>query len=346
MNYTLLGFWNTNRVLSSQGRMKKVQMLIAIVSLAMLTACGGSAVESTKKTDVDATVKQSEVNIPEVDDKVFKIGEKVVVEGKYAITLLSVKATDQRIEFSEMEVSQVLIIDYLYENLSNSDEDIYISEYNFKIVDSGGNMMDSYPVSGVNIPAYTPVGAKSLSSMAYGTVTESNSVKVLYYDNFFSSDAIAEFELNVGDTVDYSLDGTLPNYSKMYKVGDIIELKTDEGAYTLSVDKVEKTSDRNQFDDSNPADVFKITYTYSNISLADNLYISEYDFGLVDSTGTMGFSYPGSTSKYPNETVKGAKCTAEMTLASHTSGDKLILTYRDNFFSDSADVYIQVDKID
>ena len=325
--------------------MKKVQMLIAIVSLVLLTACGGTAVESTKKTDGDATVKQTEVKAPEVEDKVYKIGEKVIVEDKYSITLLSIRATDQRNEFSDMEVSQVLIIDYLYENLSNSDEDIYISDYNFKIVDSGGNMMDSYPVSGVYIPAYTPVGAKALSSMVYGTVTESNSVKVLYYDNFFSSDAIAEFELNVGDTAEYSLDGTLPTFSKMYKVGDIIEIKTEEGAYTLSVDKVEKTSDRNQFDESNPQEVYKITYTYSNISLADNLYISEYDFGLVDSKGTMGFSYPGSTSKYPNETVKGAKCTAEMTLASHSLGDKLILTYRDNFFSDSADVYIEVDQI-
>jgi len=91
-------------------------------------------------------------------DKVFKIGEKCVVADKYAITLLSIKATDHRNEFSKKEVSQVLIIDYLYENLSNSNEDIYISEYNFKIVDSGGNMMDSYPVSGVylRIPQLAP----------------------------------------------------------------------------------------------------------------------------------------------------------------------------------------------
>ncbi|MGB4589745.1 MAG: hypothetical protein WBI17_11005 [Clostridiaceae bacterium] len=330
--------------------MKKAKMLVAILSLAMLTACGGTAVESTSKTDGDATVKETEVKenevkTPEAVDKVYKIGERVVVEDKYAITLLSIKATDQRNEFSETEVSQVLIIDYLYENLTNSEEDIYISDYNFKIVDSGGNMMDSYPILGIYVPAYTPVGAKSLSSMVYGTITESKSVKILYYDNFFSSDAIAEFELNIGDTVEYSLEGTLPTYNKMYKVGDIIEIKTNEGDYTLSIDKVEKTSDRNQFDESNPADVYMITYTYSNISLADNLYISESDFGLVDSTGTMGFSYPGSMNKYPNETVKGAKCTAEMTLASHTSGNQLILTYRDNFFSDSADVYIVVDKI-
>ena len=323
--------------------MKKGKLLITILSLAMLTACGGTAVESTTKTDGDATVKQSEVKTKEVEDKVYKIGEKVVVEDQYAITLLSIRPTEQRNEYSDKEVSQVLIIDYLYENLSSSDEDIYISEYNFKIVDAGGNMMDSYPVMGLHTPAYTPVGAKSLATMVYGTVTESKTVKVLYYDNFFSSEAMAEFELNVGDSVEYSLEGTLPTYNKMYKVGDIIEIKTGEGAYTLSIDKAEKTADRNQFDDSNPAEVYKITYTYSNISLADNLYISETDFGLVDSTGTMGFTYPGSTNKYPNETVKGAKCTAEMTLASHTAGEKIILTYRDNFFSDSADLYIQVD---
>ena len=325
--------------------MKKLKMLITILSLAMLTACGGTAVESTKKTDGDATVKQSEVKTPEVEDKVYKIGEKVVVEDKYAITMLSIKATDQRNEFSDKEVSQVLIIDYLYENLSNSDEDVYISEYNFKIVDAGGNMMDSYPIMGMHVPAYTPVGAKSLATMVQGTVTDSKTVKVLYYDNFFSSNAIAEFELNVGDSVGYSLEGALPAYNKMFKVGDIIEIKTGEGAYTLSIDKAEKISDRNQFDETKPADVYKITYTYSNISLADNLYISESDFGLIDSSGTMGFTYPGSTSKYPNETVKGAKCTAEMTLASHTSGDQIILTYRDNFFSDSADFYIQVDQV-
>lgn len=325
--------------------MKKVKMLITILSLTILTACGGTAVESTKKTDGDATVKQSEVKTPEVEDKVYKIGEKVIVKDKYAITLLSIKETDQRNEFSDKEVSQVLTIDYLYENLSNADEDLLISEYNFKIVDSGGNMMDNYPVMGLYTAAYTPVGAKSLATMVYGTVAESKTVKVLYYDNLFSSDVVAEFELNVGDAVEYTLEGTLPTYDRMYNVGDIIELETDKGAYTLCIDKVVKTSDRNQFDDSNPADVYKITYTYSNISLADNLYIYESDFGLVDSSGTMGFSYPGSTSRYPAETVKGAKCTAEMTLASHTSGDKLILSFRDNLFSDSADVFIMIDQV-
>ncbi len=39
----------------------------------------------------------------------------MVIDDKYALEILAVQETDERNQYSEKEVAQVLIIDYLYE---------------------------------------------------------------------------------------------------------------------------------------------------------------------------------------------------------------------------------------
>lgn len=332
-----------------------IRLLTIIIILSLLfTGCGGTEVTSIQKTETDAPQREvtnsenAEEQVSEppeiekpVEQKIYGIGERVVVDDMYAITIVGVQETDSRNQFSEKQVSQVLIIDYIYENI-NLAEDLYISDMNFKFVDANGNMCDSYPASVVYSPEHTPTGAKCLSSMAIGTLSNSSAIKVLYYDNMFDSKSKAEFSLNVGEYAEPTLQGEIPNYDNVYNLGDIIEIKTESGDYTLSLDSVELVADRNQFSDKEPKEVYKIAYIYSNISQEDNLYISEMNFRVIDGNGNMAFTYPGNVTNYPQETIKGARCSAEMVFGTYTESSAMIFCYTDNMFSEASDIKILV----
>ena len=79
---------------------------------------------------------------------------------------------------------------------------------------------------------------------------------------------------------------------------------------------MEETKDRNEYSDKNPAAVYVVTYTYENIGyvdeegIMDGLHVSLED-GIVDSTGKMGYSYPGDVTKYAQSVPVGAFCEAQ-----------------------------------
>lgn len=326
--------------------MKKTGVALMLILMLGVTGCG-SSVESVKKTDSDAPIQGETENTkaekPE-EDVVYTIGDRIVFDDDYALTIISVKETDERNEFSEKEVEQVLIIEYLYENLS-SDDEIYISEMEFKLVDEGGNMMDTYPVDAAHSPEYTPKGAKTLASFAVGTTSKSQKIDMHYYDNFFSSSSDCTFSLPVGEAVEVSMEGVMPKFDNTFKLGEIIEVSTDEGKYTVTIDSVRKTDERNEFEKRNPEAVYEIGYTYSNISMEDPVYITEYSFTLIDEHGNTGYSYPIFSDVYPSETVKGARSKAVMYLAAHKDSTNIILTFKDNMFNSSSDCYISLDGI-
>ncbi len=325
--------------------MKKPMITVMVVAMIFLSACG-SEVESVKKTDQDAPSRseEKEESMDEVEKEeiIYKIGDRVVFDDEYALTIVGVTETEQRNEFSEKEVEQVLIIEYQYENLS-SDDEIYISDMEFKLVDEGGNMMDTYPVEAFHSPEYTPKGTKTLASFAVGTTESSGSIVMHYYDNFFSSNSICSFNLIVGETMDVNLQGELPTYDNTFKLGEIIEVTTAEGEYTITIDEIKKTKERNEYDQRKPEVVYEIKYTYSNISMDSTLYIDDYSFTLIDEQGNTGYSYPNFSDVYPSETVKGARSTAVMYQAAHKDSNKIILSYKDNMFNDVSDFFIELE---
>ena len=326
--------------------MKKVSLvLVTVIILSILTGCGGTDVTSVEKKDSETVMETNIINEKgskqeEDNQKIYGLGERIIVDDKYALEIIGVKETEERNQFSEKEVAQVLVIDYLYENIGEKIEDIYICDMNFKFVDDGENMCTTYPVDGEYGPEDTPLGAKTLSSMTIGTIEESKKIKINYYDNAFDSKPTGQFEIEIGDSIDPKLEGEIPEYEGMFDLGDIIEIKTEEGDYTLSIDSVELVKDRNQFSQKKPKNVYKIKYTYSNISKEDELYISDMDFRVIDGNGNMAYTYPGDIVNYPQPTIKGAKCSAEMIFGTHTEGDTLILCYTDNMFSDTSDLNI------
>ncbi|MGG7058967.1 DUF5105 domain-containing protein [Clostridium tertium] len=104
--------------------------------------------------------------------------------GNYNLTIEGARATEERNEFSDKEVNQVVMLDYTYENISFGEKDgsdLYISEYDFQVLDDEGNVLDTYPVSDENrYPKATPVGGKCKASATFGVPTDSKNLNVTF----------------------------------------------------------------------------------------------------------------------------------------------------------------------
>lgn len=126
------------------------------------------------------------------------------------------------------------------------------------------------------------------------------------------------------------------------------ETWTVDGQWAVTIDSVTEIAERNPYSDKNPAAVYLIDYTYTNLGytsdILDGLYI---DFSLaqvVDSTGLMGYSYPGSIENYPQSVPVGATCKAQSCIGVDNAGDfKIMLSeYDGNFEKHSATFNIDV----
>ncbi|HEL9515080.1 TPA: hypothetical protein U0J40_002730 [Listeria monocytogenes] len=116
----------------------------------------------------------------------------------------------------------------------------------------------------------------------------------------------------------------LPPTLKEYGVGDVQEI----GGIKVTLTSVEKTSERNQFDDTNPKNVVKISYKVENNSGAE--YFVDSDIDVYDSKGTMGERYPldNTTGKIPD----GKNMNADFHAGVNESGNIEIIF---NLFSDA-----------
>ncbi len=101
------------------------------------------------------------------------------------------------------------------------------------------------------------------------------------------------------------------------------ETWTVDGEWEITVESVEETSYRDEYSELEPAAVYVLTYTYTNLGYDWDdwgLYIS-LDGGIVDSEGYMGYSYFVDVSYYPTETPVGATCRAQVGIGVDHPGD-------------------------
>ncbi len=95
------------------------------------------------------------------------------------------------------------------------------------------------------------------------------------------------------------------------------ETWTVDGQWTLTIDSITETKDRNEYYDKTPTQVFLIDFTYENLGyqdkkgLMDGLFFDLSSGQIVDSKGFMGYSYPGDIINQAKETPVGAKCKAQ-----------------------------------
>ena len=115
--------------------------------------------------------------------------------------------------------------------------------------------------------------------------------------------------------------------TKTYGVGDTWEV---DGQWKMTVDSVESTDERNEFEESDPAQVVVVRYHYENIGyedsdgIMDGLYLSLDSGQVVDAEGNMCSEYPlGSLDEYAQETPVGAKCEAATAFGLKAEGNEL-----------------------
>ncbi len=126
--------------------------------------------------------------------------------------------------------------------------------------------------------------------------------------------------------------------AKTYGLNDIVTITTKSGEkYEMQITAIKEMSERNQFSDINPAQVFLIDYTYKNI-IGEDLYISDMNFQIIDEQGEMGGTYPNTITNYPQSTPEGATCRAQMILYTNNKSNYITLIYKDNMFNDKADL--------
>lgn len=141
-------------------------------------------------------------------------------------------------------------------------------------------------------------------------------------------DKIAELEAQVKEmqaTIE-ELQAELAKYTEgtnqeEYKIG---ETWTVPGQWALTINSVEETADRNEYEERQPGAVYIVSYTYENLGYEDEymdgLFLN-IEFGkIVDSSGKMGYAYPGNVTMYPNEAPVGAVCDAQACIGVENPG--------------------------
>ena len=119
-----------------------------------------------------------------------------------------------------------------------------------------------------------------------------------------------------------------PEEKTEFKVG---ETWTVEGQWSLTVNSIEETAERNEFFDADhePGAVYIVTYTYENLGWEEDYFSGIFfsmDNSIVDCEGFMGYSYPGDVTYYAQETPIGAKCKAQACIGVDNAGLPIKIT--------------------
>lgn len=93
---------------------------------------------------------------------------------------------------------------------------------------------------------------------------------------------------------------------KEYGIGETWDA---DGKFNLTITDVKTTEGRNEFDESNPAEVVIITYSYENIGFESEIQdLFLVPDKVIDESGSMAKSYPAVEDlNYAQETPPGAK---------------------------------------
>ncbi|CAM3512074.1 hypothetical protein [Erysipelothrix anatis] len=178
---------------------KIVKVVFGIVLITAPILVGIQAANSNKQniapiTDTpDKSKTTTSYNKPVVQEeneqeKSYGIGEPIIISEKgkdlYSFTVNSIKTTDERNQFSEKEVEQVIVINYSYENIANP-EDVYIFSSHFSVIDESGNVSETYPAGSNVFPQKAPIGAKSHGEESFGLLSSSSKVTMYFKPEMF-----------------------------------------------------------------------------------------------------------------------------------------------------------------
>ena len=186
---------------------------------------------------------------------------------------------------------------------------------------------------------------KLITLLLCATLTAASTTPVLADEK---DDKIAELQAQLDEankTIE-KLQAELSKYTEgttqeEYKIG---ETWTVPGQWSLTVNSVEETADRNGYSDKQPGAVYIVTYTYENLGYEDDimngLYLALDTGNIVDSAGKMGYSYPGDVTLYAQETPVGATCEAQACIGVDNAGSfKIHFSHYDGMDTEQSAVF-------
>lgn len=155
-------------------------LLLILVSIMFLVFAVGSG--------SDVTTSNSGGTASTADLTTYKLNDDIYVKsdsGEYRVKFTKIYETNERNEFSEKTANRVIIIEYEYENISK-ENDLFISEMNFKLYDKDNNQLETYPAS-TKYGDSVSKGRKTTASEAFALNSDSNYIELEFYDNYFNN---------------------------------------------------------------------------------------------------------------------------------------------------------------
>lgn len=129
---------------------------------------------------------------------------------------------------------------------------------------------------------------------------------------------------------------------KIYGINEDVYVKNDSGEYRLKITGVSETDYRNEFSDKVADRVIIISYEYENVSVEDDLYISDYDFNAYDADNNKLETYPADI-KYGGYVAMGRKASASMAFALNNSSNYIELEFYDSMWNSSSDCIFKLE---
>ena len=163
--------------------MKMKMAILSLFGIMVLGACGNQ--EDTKVSEApsttpttqttDGVVEKPEIKEEEVkENKIerFGLGDTLVVsedgEDLYEITFDKAFLTEERNKFSDKTPDNVVVLEYTYKNLSVEEGVNVLEYYDYKVYDSEGKILTTYPAGDDLYGGEVSIGRVATSQEAMG----------------------------------------------------------------------------------------------------------------------------------------------------------------------------------
>lgn len=137
--------------------MKNIKKLLSLLAMGGVLLSPVSAMADTVVNNPQAVVQQQYLGK----------GQTWSVPNQWNFTFNSIKETERRNKFSTEFPTQLVVLDFSYENLGYTGfyQDLYFSKYDFTIIDSNGEIVSKgYPLINLKAPQVLPVGTKCINA--------------------------------------------------------------------------------------------------------------------------------------------------------------------------------------
>ncbi len=137
--------------------------------------------------------------------------------------------------------------------------------------------------------------------------------------------------------------GSKNNKLETYKLNEDIYITNNLGKYRVKFTSVTETSDRNQFAEQQADRVVIVEWEYENLTIEEDLYISEMNFNLYDKDNNKLETYPAGDTKYGGAVGQGRKTVSSAAFALNNPNNYIELELYDNVWNSKPDckVYLE-----